>query len=38
VLREKDSGRIVLTLGGRITVVVQRRDEGQRRWVLGLGA
>ncbi len=38
VLREKESGRVVLTLGGRITVVVQRRDEGQRRWVLGLVA
>jgi ribonuclease R len=41
VLRPKaeegaEPGPAVLTLGGRITVVVRRRDEGQRRWVLGI--
>ncbi|MBX7193578.1 MAG: RNB domain-containing ribonuclease [Sandaracinaceae bacterium] len=36
VLRERDTQREVLVLGSAITVVVARRDEGQRRWVLGL--
>lgn len=37
VLRERDSGRVVTTLGAQLTVIVQRRDEGQRRWVLTIG-
>jgi hypothetical protein len=36
VLRERDTQREVLVLGSAITIVVARRDEGQRRWVLGL--
>jgi ribonuclease R len=35
-LRERDTGRVALTLGGAITVRVQRRDDAQRRWVLAL--
>ncbi|MBN8615666.1 MAG: RNB domain-containing ribonuclease [Deltaproteobacteria bacterium] len=36
VLRERDGHRPVLTLGAEIRVVVVRRDDAQRRWVLGL--
>jgi hypothetical protein len=36
VLRERDTRRAVLALGRAIEVVVTRRDESQRRWVLGL--
>jgi ribonuclease R len=35
-LRERDGGRVVLTLGGAIEVRVRRRDDAQRRWVLAL--
>jgi hypothetical protein len=36
VLREQGTGREVLVLGSAVHVVVARRDDGQRRWVLGL--
>ncbi|MGE3630817.1 MAG: RNB domain-containing ribonuclease [Sandaracinaceae bacterium] len=36
VLRVRDTQRVVLTLGAEIAVRVVRRDDAQRRWVLGL--
>jgi ribonuclease R len=36
VLRERDGHRVVLMLGAEVRVVVVRRDDAQRRWVLGL--
>ncbi|GAB4210506.1 MAG: RNB domain-containing ribonuclease [Sandaracinaceae bacterium] len=35
-LHERDTGRVVLTLGGAIEVRVERRDDAHRRWVLVL--